>query len=54
MHYHLFNIHFTPLIEQLIKKYNIDYTIPEKPTSCNTLKKSDSFKIENKDKLKLQ
>uniref|UniRef100_A0A6C0BT08 Uncharacterized protein n=1 Tax=viral metagenome TaxID=1070528 RepID=A0A6C0BT08_9ZZZZ len=50
MHYHLFTIHFVPLIESLIKKYNIDYTIPSKPKSCNTLKKSDSFKIENKDK----
>jgi len=50
MHYHLFTLHFIPLINNLIKKYGIDYSIPEKPPKCGALKKSDAFKIENKDK----
>ena len=50
MHYHLFTLHFIPLINNLIKKYGIDYSIPEKPPKCGALKKGDAFKIENKDK----
>jgi hypothetical protein len=50
MHYHIYNIHFAPNIRALITKYSLDYIIPERPKNTGPLKKSDSFKIENKDK----
>jgi hypothetical protein len=50
MHYHIYSIHFAEHIKKLITKYDIDYNIPERPKNSGTLKKSDSFKLENKDK----
>lgn len=49
MHYHLYNLHFIQPIQSLIKKYGINYNIPEKPKNMNALKKGDAFKLENKD-----
>ena len=50
MHYHIYSIHFAENIKKLITKYDIDYNIPERPKNSGTLKKGDTFKLENKDK----
>ena len=50
MQYHLYKIYFITDITKLINKYSINYTIQEENKKNNTLKKSESFKIENKDK----
>jgi len=50
MQYHLYKIYFIPDIIKIINKYSTNYTIQEEDKKNNTLKKSESFKIENKDK----